>query len=126
MTSERSIPILPSRDLLRTRPLYESLGFHVGYFAPRGHDRYRIFTRGELELQFSGHAELDPSTNDAGCYWRVSDADAWHAECARLELGSAGIPRVTQVEDKPWGMREFALVDEDGNLVRIGQRLVPS
>jgi hypothetical protein len=25
------------------------------------------------------------------------------------------------LEDKPWGLREFALVDPDGNLVRIGQ-----
>jgi hypothetical protein len=23
--------------------------------------------------------------------------------------------------DKPWGLREFALVDPDGNLLRIGQ-----
>lgn len=25
--------------------------------------------------------------------------------------------------DKPWGMREFAVVDDDGNLLRIGQEL---
>ena len=25
------------------------------------------------------------------------------------------------VEDKPWGLREFALIDLDGNLLRIGQ-----
>jgi hypothetical protein len=25
------------------------------------------------------------------------------------------------LEDKPWGLREFALVDPEGNLVRIGQ-----
>ncbi len=123
MMPERSIPILPSRDLVRTRRLYERLGFQVGYFAPHGHDRYAIFTRGELEVHFFGHPDLDPATNDAGCYWRVSDARAWHAQCAALELGSAGIPRVTPLENKPWGMREFALVDEDGNLVRIGERL---
>ncbi len=27
------------------------------------------------------------------------------------------------LEDKPWGMREFAVVDEDGNLLRIGQAI---
>jgi len=27
------------------------------------------------------------------------------------------------LEDKPWGMREFAIVDADGNLIRIGQAL---
>ena len=25
------------------------------------------------------------------------------------------------LEDKPWGLREFALVDPEGDLVRIGQ-----
>ncbi len=25
------------------------------------------------------------------------------------------------LEDKPWGLREFAVVDPDGKLLRIGQ-----
>jgi hypothetical protein len=25
------------------------------------------------------------------------------------------------LEDKPWGLREFAVVDLDGNLLRIGE-----
>jgi hypothetical protein len=25
------------------------------------------------------------------------------------------------LEDKPWGLREFAVLDLDGNLLRIGQ-----
>ena len=28
--------------------------------------------------------------------------------------------RVEPVQNKPWGTREFALVDPNGNLVRIG------
>ena len=27
------------------------------------------------------------------------------------------------IEDKPWGLREFAVVDPDVNLMRIGQFL---
>ena len=26
-----------------------------------------------------------------------------------------------RLEDKPWGMREFAVIDPDGSLLRIGQ-----
>jgi hypothetical protein len=26
------------------------------------------------------------------------------------------------VEDKPWGMREFAIVDPNGTLIRVGQQ----
>jgi len=36
-------------------------------------------------------------------------------------VAEAGTPRVTAPDDKPWGMREFALSDPNGNLVRVGQ-----
>ena len=36
-----------------------------------------------------------------------------------------GLPRMDTIEDRPWGMREFVIVDEDGNLLRIGQALSP-
>ena len=36
-------------------------------------------------------------------------------------LPSSGIPRIDRLENKPWGIREFAIVDPDGNLLRIGQ-----
>ena len=57
------------------------------------------------------------------CYWRVRDADQLYEEFARLDLPEKGIPRLTPPADQPWGMREFALVDPSGNLVRIGHDL---
>ena len=39
------------------------------------------------------------------------------------KLPRTGIPRMDTLQDKPWGLREFAIVDPDGNLVRIGQVL---
>lgn len=38
-------------------------------------------------------------------------------------LPAAGIPRLVRAENKPWGMRELALVDPNGNLIRAGQEL---
>lgn len=38
-------------------------------------------------------------------------------------LPTAGIPRLVRAENKPWGMRELALVDPNGNLIRAGQEL---
>jgi hypothetical protein len=32
--------------------------------------------------------------------------------------------RLDRLEEKPWGMREFAMVDPDGNLIRIGQVMI--
>jgi len=35
-------------------------------------------------------------------------------------LPKRGIPRMGAIENKHWGMREFAVVDDDGNLLRVG------
>ena len=57
------------------------------------------------------------------CYIRVSDVESIYRAFALAELPRKGIPRQDALEDKPWGMREFAIVDPDGNLIRIGQTL---
>jgi hypothetical protein len=46
---------------------------------------------------------------------------ALHADLAAANLPAQGIPRLERVEDKPWGMREFALLDADGNLLKFGR-----
>jgi len=56
----------------------------------------------------------------------VVDVDAFYDDIARAKLPSHGIPRVSEPEDRPWGMREFALNDPNGNLVRIGQQIRPA
>lgn len=74
-------------------------------------------------MHFFAYEELLPSENYAQCYWRVKQVDALYAECKGANLPRFGAPRLETVEDKPWGMREFAIVDPNGNLVRIGQEL---
>lgn len=120
MTEERSIPILPARDLVATRALYERLGFQVGYWSPT---EYGIFGRGDLVVHYFAHPVLDPAENYAGCYWRVPDADAFFTEFAALGLPTHGLPRVVPPATTPWGMREFVLHDPSNNLVRIGHEL---
>ncbi|MEO8089363.1 MAG: hypothetical protein ABI703_03595 [Gemmatimonadales bacterium] len=56
---------------------------------------------------------------------RVKDVDALHAECSEVGLPRVGTPRLEAVEDKPWGMREFAIVDPNGTLIRVGQERTP-
>lgn len=116
-----AIPILPSRSLHATVAFYARLGFEAELFGDDAH--YGILTRGDLELHFFAHPDLDPATSHAGCYLRVLDVDRLHAAFAKAALPLHGIPRMDALADKPWGMREFAVVDRDGNLLRIGQVL---
>lgn len=115
-----AIPILPSRSLNDTLAFYQRLGFggHI-----HSHGNYAILTRGTVELHFFTHSELNPAESFAGCYIRVSDVDSIYQAFAPAELPRKGIPRQDALENKPWGMREFALIDPDGNLIRIGQTL---
>ena len=120
MRTERTEPILPARSLDETRAFYEKLGFTPWF---RGRWDYEIVSRGHLVVHFFSHPGLTPGKNDAGCYWRVEDADRFYQEFVALSLPSEGIPRLTAPADQPWGMREFTLVDPSGNLVRIGHDL---
>ncbi len=113
-----AIPILPSRSLSVTLDFYRRLGFE-GDVHPHGN--YAILCRGSVEIHFFGHPALIPADSIAGCYLRVSDVDAIDKDFAAANLPKTGIPRQDRLEDKPWGMRELAIVDPDGNLIRIGQ-----
>lgn len=116
-----AIPILPSRSLPDTLAFYARLGF-AGEIMGEG-DAYAILTRGTVELHFFEHPKLVPAESWAGCYVRVQDVDSLYQALDLTHLPTAGIPRMHKLEDKPWGMREFAVIDEDGNLLRIGQVL---
>lgn len=117
--NDLAIPILPSRSVEGTVEFYGQLGFQGEIWgAPY---RYAILRRGTVELHFFTHAELEPASSIAGCYIRVQDVAEIHGEFARAGLPTTGIPRLDRLEEKPWGMREFAMVDPDGNLIRIGQ-----
>lgn len=119
-THDIAIPQLPSRSIRKTLTFYGRLGFAVEAFP--GPD-YAIATRGSLEIHFFLHESLRPEESAFGCYLRVMDVDAIHKAFSTAGLPGKGIPRMDPIEDKPWGMREFAIVDEDGSLLRIGQAL---
>ena len=119
--SDLAIPTLPSRSVEATLEFYRKLGFDGKIWgAPY---QYAILTRGTLEIHFFTDDTLLPEESSAGCYLRVADVDGLYQAFAAAQLPGKGIPRMESPEDKPWGMREFAVVDPDGNLLRIGQRL---
>jgi catechol 2,3-dioxygenase-like lactoylglutathione lyase family enzyme len=114
-----AIPILPCRVMDVTVVFYKRLGFEGG--AHEFDSNYAILRRGAVEIHFFTHKELVPANSSAGCYIRVLDVEAIYRSFASSKLPRTGIPRMDALEDKPWGLREFAVVDPDGNLLRIGQ-----
>lgn len=110
-------PKLPMRDRARTRAFYvDQL-----QFAECGTGRYpdHLMVRREgIELHFFLFPELDPRTNYGQVYIRTSDIEAlYHGWMAQ---GVAIHPNAP-LQAKPWGQREFALLDPDHNLLTFGQ-----
>jgi catechol 2,3-dioxygenase-like lactoylglutathione lyase family enzyme len=106
----RSIPILASLDLAETLQFYrEQLGFEGQTFGD-----YAILRRDAMELHFwLAQDRIHPE--HTACYIRGGQVPALHAEFA-----ARGVPRLSAFEVRPWGMREFHLIDPHGNLLRFG------
>ena len=119
-----TIPIFPSPDFEVTTSFYARLGF-----AERGRwPGYLILAHSNgLELHFWLDADLEPSTNDVGCFVRFDTIgecrslhDAW-AAAADLPLAeSRAIPRLHAPREGADGSIEWALIDAHGNLLRLG------
>ncbi|KMK65628.1 VOC family protein [Puniceibacterium sp. IMCC21224] len=118
---EQICPILPSRDFDVTEAFYARLGFATRY---KQTGQYLLMTHDPVEVHFFAHPAHEAATCDHGAYLRPADVDAFSAEVETLGLPRDGtFPKFMPAEDKPWGMREAALWDPDGNLLRVGQEI---
>jgi hypothetical protein len=117
ITFEDVAPVVPVRDLDAALDRYRRLGFTVRPYA--GEERYGFAERGRVSLHLTEWAEHDPTRTAATVYLYVSDADALHAEWA-----ASGVEgRLREPHATPYGLREFAYVDPDGTVHRVGSPL---
>ncbi len=84
---------------------------------------YLIIRRGTIQLHFYLDQDVDPLTTSFSCYVYTADADALYREWDRIGVRT---DRVTgsRLQGPPvetdYRLREFALVDPNGNLLRVG------
>lgn len=105
---------LPARSFDETAAFYSALGFAVAF----RDERWMILRRGNLEVEFFPHPELDPAASWFSACVRVGDADRLFAEWSEAGLPVSGIPRITVPTADGHGLRIFALVDLNGSLLR--------
>jgi hypothetical protein len=108
---------LPSRDFTATETFYHRLGFTTVY-RDAG---WMILLRAGLELEFFSHPKIDATDSWFSACIRVDDADALLAEWQQLGIASdtGKVPRLTGFFKAGQAPRMFALVDEDGSLLRV-------
>lgn len=119
--ADRATPNLPSRDLAATAAFYDRLGF-VLTFRDEG---WMIITRGELTVEFFPYPDLNPATSSFGCCLRLDDVDTFVDVCraAGVPESTTGHPRIHLPRVEESGLRIGALLDPDGNLVRLVQNI---
>lgn len=112
----RAVPVLASLDIERSIAFYtRTLGFREVLCRPR---EYGIVSRDDIVIHF--WACSDPAIAEAtSCRIVVKGIDELFAE---LEPRGVVHPR-GQLANKPWGMRELAIVDGDGNLITFCEPL---
>ncbi|WP_407939322.1 bleomycin resistance protein [Nocardia terrae] len=114
---ERVAPVIPVLDLDAALDRYRRLGFTA--YAYEGQARYGFADRGGVALHLTEWPDHDPKRTASAVYLYVSDADALYAEWLGADLPGRLVPPV----DTEYGLREFAYVDPDGTLHRVGSSL---
>lgn len=108
-----AVPILASLNAEETIKFYTeklSFTFHNNW------DGYLIFSKDEIEIH------LWPTSDEAvpkstGCYVRVNEVDklfATYKEQGVVHPNGA-------LKDMPWGMRQFSILDNNGNIIHFGE-----
>lgn len=110
-------PKLPMRNKAITRDYYvNQLGFDE--FGNADFEDYLMVQKGNIQLHFFAFRELDPKENYGQVYIRTNDIDTLYQTF--LDQG-IGIHPNGALQLKPWGQKEFSLLDPDHNLLTFGQ-----
>jgi len=103
------------RNKVVTKDFYlNKLGFtEIGDYGD-----YLMVRKDNVEIHFFEFKALDPNENYGQVYIRTNDIETLHDSLIKNEVR---IHTNGQLATKPWGMKEFALLDPDNNLLTFGQ-----
>ncbi|MFV8268544.1 bleomycin resistance protein [Flavobacterium sp. GT2N3] len=112
-------PKLPMRNKAITRDFYvNQLGFQE--LGSANFDGYLMVQKDTIEIHFFEFATINPAENYGQVYIRVQVIETVYKNF--LNNGVTIHPN-GPLEIKPWGQKEFSILDPDHNLLTFGQSL---
>ena len=100
-------PKLPMRNKALTRDYYlNMLGFELAGSAD--YDGYLMVKKDQIELHFFEFKDLDPKENYGQVYFRTDDIDNFYQSLLEKKVP---IHPGGALQMKPWGQKEFALLE---------------
>jgi catechol 2,3-dioxygenase-like lactoylglutathione lyase family enzyme len=111
---KKAIPVFPQPSVERAAEFYrEKLGFVVDFIYDEG---YAGVSRDGFELHFWKCGDKHIAENTS-CRVGVENIDPLYEE-----FSAAGVVHPNgKLQQKPWGFREFAILDEAGNLITFAE-----
>jgi extradiol dioxygenase family protein len=110
-------PKLPMRDKAITRDYYiNQLGFNE--FGSADFDGYLMVQKDQIQIHFFEFKALVPTENYGQVYIRTDDIDRLYQ--SMLDRG-VDIHPSGPLQLKPWGQKEFSMLDPDNNLLTFGE-----
>ncbi len=108
------------RNKAVTRDFYlGKLGFLE--FGSADFDGYLMVQKDSIQIHFFEFKELDPKENYGQVYIRTDNIEEWY----QLALDKkSDMPAAGHLQIKPWGQKEFSLLDPDNNLLTFGQAVL--
>jgi hypothetical protein len=110
-------PKLPMRDKGVTRDFYVN---QLGFVEIGDYDGYLMVKKENIEIHFFEFKTLNPKENYGQVYILTDAIDQLYQS---LLNNKVSIHPNGKLEIKPWGQKEFALLDPDNNLLTFGQSL---
>ena len=110
-------PKLPMRNKAITKGFYlNKLGFDT--IGTADFEGYLMVEKDKIQIHFFEFENLDPKENYGQVYIRTDDIEGLYQ---KLQTTGTNIHPNGNLQIKPWGQKEFSILDPDSNLLTFGQ-----
>jgi uncharacterized glyoxalase superfamily protein PhnB len=109
---------VPARDFALSKQFYQDLGFELAW----SDDNLAYLHRGTSSFLLQNFYDEIHAGNFM-MHLLVNDVDAWWRHVQTQGIADKYNVRTEPPEDRPWGLRDFVLVDPTGVLWRVGQNI---
>jgi len=107
------------RNKAHTKDYYiNQLGFEQ--FGNADHKDYLMLQKDKVQIHFFEFKALNPKENYGQVYIRTDNIEEFYRS---LKENKTAIHPNGPLQEKPWGQKEFSVLDPDNNLLTFGQNI---
>jgi catechol 2,3-dioxygenase-like lactoylglutathione lyase family enzyme len=109
---------VPARDFELSKQFYQDLGFDMAWSS----EDLAYFCHGDSAFLLQNHYVKEHADNFM-MHLLVEDVEAWWRHFQAQKIDAKYGSKTEPPEDRPWGIRDFAVIDPTGVAWRIGQNI---